>query len=199
MGSREPRIDEYLEKAAPFARPILRRLRKLVHAACPDVEEAMKWSFPHFLYQGKILCSMAAFKEHCSFGFWDGAAVVGQSGVKEAMGSFGRITAPGDLPSDAALTAYIKKAMALRDAGVKPAREKKPKKAELPTPEDFAKALRRNKQAKATFEQLSPSHRREYLEWITEAKREETRLRRIAQSLEWLAEGKNRNWKYENC
>lgn len=199
MGAREPRVDAYIEQAAPFARPILRRLRKLVHAACPDAEEAMKWSFPHFLYRGKILCSMAAFKQHCTFGFWDGAAVVGQPAETEAMGNFGRLTALGDLPADAALTACIKQGMALRDAGVKPQREQKPKKPAIPAPDDFAKALRGSKQAKATFDNLSPSHRREYLEWITEAKREATRAKRIAQAIEMLAAGKNRNWKYEKC
>jgi len=200
MSTRDPRIDAYIASSADFAKPILTHLREIVHAACPDVDETMKWSFPHFTYKG-MLCSMASFKEHCAFNFWKGALVVGASNGdgngERAMGQFGRITAISDLPSKKTLTGYIKEAMRLNEAGVKSPTRSKPKaKKEVAVPDDLTKALRKNRKALATFEKFSPSHRREYIEWITEAKGEETRNRRLATAVEWIAEGKPRNWKY---
>jgi uncharacterized protein YdeI (YjbR/CyaY-like superfamily) len=201
MGKRDARVDAYIAKAADFARPILEHLRTVVHEACPDVEETMKWSFPHFDYKG-MMCSMAAFKEHCAFGFWKDELVLGDGAAgKDAMGQFGRITTIKDLPSKKVLTGYIKKAIKLNDDGVKAPRTTKPKapKPAPVAPNDLAAALRGNAQAAATFEGFSPSHKREYIEWITEAKTEATRLRRIEQAVAWMAEGKPRNWKYMNC
>lgn len=202
MGSRDPRIDAYIAKSADFAKPILMHLREVVHAACPDVEETMKWSFPNFLYKG-ILCSMAGFKEHCTFGFWKGSLIVDSAGqdIEKAMGQFGRITKLADLPSQKVLKGYIKQAMKLNDEGVKSPSRSKPKGPPKPleVPDDLVRALQGNKKALATFEKFSLSHKREYVEWITEAKTETTRTRRLATTLEWLAEGKARNWKYENC
>jgi uncharacterized protein YdeI (YjbR/CyaY-like superfamily) len=197
MGKRDPRVDTYIKKAAPFAQPILRDIRETVHAACPDVEEAMKWSFPHFTYKG-MLCSMAAFKQHAAFGFWKGSLIAGTGKGADAMGQFGRITKRTDLPSNRVLAAYVKKAARLNDAGVKVPRAPKraaPKPIRIPA--DVAAALENAAAARATFEALSPSHKREYLEWITEAKADATRQRRLSQTIEWLTEGKARNWKYE--
>jgi uncharacterized protein YdeI (YjbR/CyaY-like superfamily) len=197
MGTRDPRVDAYIEKAGDFARPILSHLRETVHEACPHVEETMKWNSPHFMYSG-MLCGMAAFKQHCAFGFWKGSLVLGDDGKSmEAMGSFGRITTLADLPPKTKLRGYIKKAMALNEQGVtaRPAKRPRPR-AALPVPDYFTAALRKNKRALETFEGLSPSHRREYVEWVTEAKGEATRQRRLATAIEWLAEGKSRNWKY---
>jgi uncharacterized protein YdeI (YjbR/CyaY-like superfamily) len=197
MPSRDPRIDAYIEKSADFAKPILRHLRDVVHEACPDVEEKMKWSFPHFDYKG-MMCSMASFKEHCTFGFWKPELVLGDAAKEGGMGQFGRITSVKDLPAKKVLAGYVKKAMRLNDEGVRPkrAQKSKMKKRDIDVPQDLVAALKKNAKARATFEAFSPSHRREYLEWITEAKREETRARRIAQAVEWMAEGKRRNWKY---
>jgi uncharacterized protein YdeI (YjbR/CyaY-like superfamily) len=199
MGIRDARIDAYIAKSAEFAKPILCHLREVVHVACPEAEETMKWSFPHFLYKG-MLCSMAAFKEHCAFGFWKGSLVVGDDGkAEEAMGHLGRITKLADLPSKKDLSGYIKAAMKLNDEGVKaPGRAKNKEPKEPVVPEDLAGMLRANKKALATFEKLSPSHKREYIEWITEAKTEATRSRRMQTAVEWMAEGKPRNWKYMN-
>jgi uncharacterized protein YdeI (YjbR/CyaY-like superfamily) len=204
MKNTDPRIDAHIEKAAGFAKPILRRLRKLVHEACPDAEETLKWSSPAFVYRGKILCGMAAFQKHCTFGFWHQGMtdVLGLDGEKSdtAMGSFGRLTSLDDLPSDRAMLRYIRKAVALNesDAPARPRPVRRPAEP-LAVPGDLAAALKMKKAASATFERLSPSHRKEYIEWITEAKRDETRQRRLATALEWLAEGKPRNWKYQNC
>ncbi|HEX6533623.1 MAG TPA: YdeI/OmpD-associated family protein [Gemmatimonadaceae bacterium] len=199
MGARDPRVDAYIAKSADFARPVLEHLREIVHDACPDVEETIKWSFPHFTYRG-MLCSMASFKQHCAFAFWKGSLVLGD-GVPsdEAMGQFGRITSVSDLPPKRVLAGCVKKAMRLNEEGVKaPARAKpKAKKTAPPVPSDLAAALRANRKAAATFDAFSPSHRREYVEWITEAKGEATRARRLAAAVEWMAEGKSRNWKYE--
>jgi len=200
----DARIDAYIAKSGAFARPVLSHLRALVHEACPGVEETMKWSMPSFLHEGRILCGMAAFKEHCTFGFWHKGMVevLGRDGAKggTAMGSFGRITAIADLPKEKVLLRYLREAVKL-GASDEPARPKPERKRAEPVavPADLAKALKENAAASSTFRSLSPSHRKEYVEWITEAKRDETRLKRIATTLEWLAEGKSRNWKYEGC
>ena len=200
MGKKDPRVDAYIAKAAPFAQPILKHLRKIVHAGCRDVEETLKWSMPHFDYKG-ILCGMAAHKQHCSFGFWRGAELaLGKTRAdSDGMGHFGRITSLADLPDEGTLIGYVRKAVELKDAGVKqpkaPARKRDA--AALEVPDYFSAALRTNKKAQQAFDAFSYSHRREYLEWVTEAKREETRDSRLATAIEWLAEGKSRNWKYE--
>lgn len=197
MGTRDPRVDAYIAGAAPFARPILEHLREAVHAACPPCEETLKWRSPTFLYRGAILCGMAAFKQHAMFGFWKGALIDAGGKIDLAMGQFGRLESIADLPGKRALAGYIKQAMALEDAGVKAPRTKSGKPKPAPkVPEDLARALARNRRARQTFEEFSPSHRREYVEWITEAKRNDTRQRRVAQTIAWLAEGKPRNWKY---
>jgi uncharacterized protein YdeI (YjbR/CyaY-like superfamily) len=196
VGTRDKRVDAYIAKSADFAKPILTYLREVVHEACPDVEETMKWSAPHFMYNG-MLCVMASFKEHCGFGFWKGALVVETDGkADQSAGQFGRITRISDLPPKKVLVGYIKKAMALNESGT--AVPRKPKRAarDVTPPDYFVAALKKNKKARATFEGFSPSRRREYVEWITEAKREATRQQRLEQALEWLAEGKPRHWKY---
>ena len=199
MPPRDARIDAYIAQSAEFARPILTHLREVVHAGCPEVEETIKWGMPSFTYRG-ILCGVAAFKQHIAFGFWRWKEVVAgaDSRTAEAMGNFGRITALSDLPPKRVLVAYVRKAAKLNEAGpaAKPSRKRRPKPA-VRVPADLVAALRRNAKARRTFEGFSPSHRREYVEWITEAKREETRARRLTQALEWLADGKSRNWKYE--
>lgn len=198
MARTNPRIDAYIAKSAAFAKPILKHLRKVVHAGCPQVEETIKWSMPHFDYRG-VMCGMAAFKEHCAFGFWKESLVFDNDTPTEktAMGSFGCIKSLADLPNEKTLIGYVKKAAALNEAGSKaPGRTQPKKRAPIPVPEYFAAALKKNAKAHTTFESFPPSHRREYLEWITEAKREETRKERVAKTIKWLSEGKPRNWKY---
>ncbi|MFI5182076.1 MAG: YdeI family protein [Thermoanaerobaculia bacterium] len=204
MNRTDPRIDAYIGKSADFARPILRHLRELVHEACPEAEETIKWGMPSFVFGGKILCGMAAFKAHCAFGFWRRelreALGPARSKADEAMGGFGRITRLEDLPSDKTLLGLIRRAAKVNASGAsaRPARTRKPARA-LPVPADLATALRKNKTAAVTFERLSPSHRNEYVEWVAEAKRDETRHKRLATAIKWLAEGKRRNWRYEKC
>ena len=205
----DSRVDAYIAKAAPFAQPILTRLRAAVHKACPDVVEDMKWSRPFFLHGDTILCNISAFKEHCSFGFWGAeiGKVLREDGILQhgGMGSLGKITSPKDLPADKQLIAYIKKAAELIDSGqgdnriVVARRVVKAPKAATETPAEFAAALKKNKAARNAYAAFSPSCKREYDEWIADAKRPETRDRRIAQAIEWIAEGKQRNWKYQNC
>ena len=195
MGTTDPRIDAYIAKSPEFARPILEYLREVVHEGCPDVEETMKWSMPHFTHHG-ILCGMAAFKKHCSFGFWKGSLVVEEK-KKPGMGQLGAIESLADLPPRRKLVGYVKKAAKLNEEGVPakraPGRAKKP----LPVPDDLAAALKRSRTARAAFEGFAPSHRREYIEWITEAKTEATREKRLVTTIEWLEAGKSRNWKYQ--
>jgi uncharacterized protein YdeI (YjbR/CyaY-like superfamily) len=201
MGTRDPRIDAYIAKQKDFAQPILNHIREVVHSACPEVEETMKWSSPHFDYKGGIMCAMAAFKEHAAFGFWKGALLedVGPNfnNGGGAAGNFGRLTSVKDLPSKAALTKIIKQAMRLNEEGVTVARPKKAPKPEAKVPAELAAALKKNKKAAAQFAAFPPSHRREYIEWISEAKRAETKASRVEQAIEWIAEGKGRNWKYQ--
>ncbi len=201
MGNYDPCINAYIAKSADFAKPILEHLRRIVHAACPEVEETLKWGMPSFMYKG-ILCGMAAFKQHCTFGFWKGSLIVDgeANGVEEAMGQFGRIRQLADLPSAKVLTGYVKTAMKLNDDGIKvPARSRSRPKAALVVPDYIIAALKKSRKAMFTFENFSPSNKREYVEWITQAKGEDTRKRRLDQAVEWMAEGKPRNWKYMNC
>ena len=203
MGIRDPRVDLYIDKSADFAKPILEQLRELVHDTVPGVEENIKWGMPFFVHGGGLLCNMAAFKGHVSFGFWKGGQVVGEASKRgEAMGQLGRLTSVKDLPPKKTLVGWIKAAVALRaappaPAAKKAATKKKTPKPEIEVPPYLTAALKKNAKARATFESFSPSHRREYLEWITEAKTDATRQKRLATTLEWLAEGKARNWKYE--
>ena len=198
MGERDPRIDAYIAKAAPFARPILEHLRALVHATCPEADETIKWGMPFFVSGGASLCHMAAFKRHAAFGFWRHGEVMGGERPAEGMGSFGKLATLDDLPPKDALATLIRRAAALNASGTKPTRataEKTP--APLPEmPADFAAALDAAPAARRTWDAFAPSHRREYLDWILGAKRADTRAKRIAQAVEWLAEGKSQHWKY---
>ncbi len=195
----DPRIDAYIARQADFARPILTHLRAMIHDACPDCEETLKWSSPSFMYKGKILAGFAAFKAHATFGYWSGSQVLDASPEQQsAMGQFGRLTSLGDLPSRAALVELTRKAMKLIDDGVKPVRNKH-RKPPFSVPQVLRAAIDAVPAAKATFDDFPPSQQREYADWVSEAKRDETRAKRLAQSVEWLAEGKRRNWKYENC
>jgi hypothetical protein len=198
MPRRDPRVDAYIAKSPDFAKPILTHIRAVVHEACPEVEETLKWSVPHFDYQG-IMCGMAAFKQHCTFGFWKGSLVLGPDKKDvDGMGQFGRLTKVADLPPKAKLIAYIKKAKKLNDEGVTaPRAAGRTKKPEIEVPQYIHAALRKNSKARSAFEAFSPSHRREYVEWITDAKSDVTRERRLETALEWMAEGKSRNWKYQ--
>ncbi len=203
MANTDPRVDAYIAKSAEFARPILEHLRKLIHKACPGVVETIKWSMPFFEYKGEMLCNMSGFKQHCALGFWKASLLKDPEGVlhvkdKNSMGHMDRITSLKDLPADKILVALIKEAATLNEQGVKkPAPAKKSPKQELPVPAALAAALKKNKKAGEVFAAFPPSHRREYIEWIAEAKTDETRDKRVATTLEWLIEGKSRNWKYQ--
>jgi uncharacterized protein YdeI (YjbR/CyaY-like superfamily) len=204
-----PKVDTYVAKAQPYAQPIMEHLRHLVHKACPEIEETIKWSRPFFEYRGAILCNMSAFKEHCSFGFWgeEMSAVLREAKIlrEDGMGSLGRITSLANLPTDKQMLGWLRQATGFVDSGsyTSPIAARrsvvKAPKPVLETPAEFATALKRNKKAAAVFAAFSPSCKREYIEWIAEAKRAETRDKRIATAVEWIAEGKQRNWKYQNC
>ena len=200
MGTLDPRIDAYIAKSAEFAHPVLEHLRKSVHAACPAVEETMKWSMPFFRYNGRPLANMAAFKAHCAFGFWNRDAVLETGKNNDAMGQFGRIESLKGLPSKTELGKLVRKQMAVIDSGGsvmrKPRAEPRPA---AKAPADLVAALKKNAKARKAFDAFPPSAQREYVDWIVEAKREDTRSKRLAQAVEWMAEGKRRNWKYEAC
>ena len=202
MAPTEPRIDEYISKSADFAKPILNHLRSLIHNACPEVKETIKWSFPNFDYGGSILCSMASFKQHCAFTFWLGSRmsdpykILAGVGEKTSMGHLGQIKTLQDLPSDEILMQYIKEAMALIDKGTKMPKKEKTSLKELEIPQYFLTALHQNEKALKNFEKFSPSHKKEYIEWIVDAKTEATRNKRLSTAIEWIEEGKGRNWKY---
>ena len=198
MANYDSRFDQYIAKAQPFARPILTYLRKVVHAAVPDVVENWKWSSPAFDYKG-VFCSMAAFKAHCIFGFWKHQLLVDRGVIKPGdltLGHRGKLTSVDDLPPEKELIRVLKAAAELNDKGIKIERPKSAPKPPVKVPTYLTKALQGNKKAAATFSAFSPSHKREYVEWVTEAKSDDTRGRRLAQAVEWMAQGKPRNWKY---
>ncbi len=203
MFEKSKAIDAYIAKSADFAKPILNHIRELVHKTCPEAEEKMKWSFPHFDYKGEMMCSMAAFKQHAVLNFWKAAlmkdpVLIENARSETAMGHLGRITSLKDLPADKKLAAWIKEAMLLNDKGIKlPARKIPEVKKEIIVPEFFMKAIKKNKKAWQNFESFAYSHRKEYIQWITEAKTEPTRLKRLTTAIEWIEAGKGRNWKYE--
>ncbi|OCA69534.1 hypothetical protein BBI01_15475 [Chryseobacterium artocarpi] len=201
MDKYSSQIDTYIEKSQDFAKPILTYIRETVHEFCPDAEETMKWSFPHFIYKDKNLCAMASFKQHCTFGFWLEKEMKTMQDItrdieKTSMFSLGKITKVEDLPSKPQLKKAIKEAMELTDMGVT-LKKAAPSKTEVEIPDYFQSALSENNKALQIFEKASPSFRKEYITWITEAKTEATRNKRMEQALEWIAEGKGRNWKYE--
>jgi len=191
----DPRVDAYIAGVPDFARPILEHLRAVVHAACPEAVEDLKWSRPHFMLDGKILAGMSAFKAHCGFGLWHNEG----EKTTEGMGQFGRLESVKDLPSKAELKKQIQHSAELIRAGA-PSRmaDKKPR-PKLEAPPELLAALKAHPAAKKTYDAFPPGKQRDYIEWIVEAKREETRDKRLAQAMEWLAEGKARHWKYENC
>ena len=200
--TKDKRVDAYITKSAEFAKPILKHLRALVHEACLEVVETIKWGFPNFDYKG-VFCSMAAFKQHCSFGFWKASLMDDPKNILKpndqgSMGNFDRITSLKDLPSDKILIGFIKQAVRLNDEGVKRVVKVTAKGSKtIATPAYFQKELNKDKLANETFKNFSYSNRKDYIEWFEEAKTEETRSKRIAQALEWIAEGKSRNWKYQ--
>jgi hypothetical protein len=198
MATTDPRIDAYIAKQGDFARPILTWIRAQMHAASPDIGEAIKWGMPFFTYQDRPLANMAAFKAHASFGFWDRAGMAtGKEG--EAMGQYGRLTSLADLPPEAEFCALVQAALAPIAAGDAPKRVRGAPKPDLPVPDALAQALADDALATATWDGFPPGCRREYSEWIGEAKRPETRDKRVAQTIAQLREGKKMNWKYESC
>lgn len=201
MEQYDPRIDAYIEKSAAFAKPVLNHIRKLIHLASPEIRETIKWGFPHFDYKGTI-CSMASFKEHCAFGFWKSSLLsdpysILKKEASDSMGQLGRIKSIADLPSDEIFTAYILEAISLNDKGIRVVKKTGSAKSEVEIPEYFQRVLDDHSIAKSSFEKLSNSHRKEYILWIEEAKTEATRHKRISTAIEWLSEGKSKNWKYE--
>jgi len=197
---KNPAVDAYIAKSADFARPILKRLRALMHKACPTVEETMKWGVPHFEYKG-VIAGMAAFKQHAAFGFWKRRLMKDPAGFfsQGESGMGGRkIRSLDELPSDTVLLGYIREAVALNEQGVRVPRSTR-KKPPVKAPPYLAAALKKNAKARKSFENFSPSQQREYVEWLTDAKQEATRERRLGTAIEWMAEGKTRNWKYQNC
>lgn len=197
-GRRDPRVDAYIAKAQPFAQPILTHLRDLVHSHAPGTDETLKWGVPHFVLNGQNLAGMAAFKSHATFGFWRDEEVTGSPRDSGAMGSMGRLASLADLPGDEVMAGLVKKAAALC-AGGKPRRPKVGPKAALDLPPDLGTALQANAAAQGHWDAFSPGKRRDYIEWVLEAKREETRAKRIETIVAQVAEGKDRNWKYKNC
>ncbi len=201
MPDMDARVDAYIEKAAPFAKPILLKIRKLIFQACPEASETIKWSFPNYEVHGSMLCSMAAFKEHCTMGFWKASILKDPDGIlkladKHSMGHLDKLISVKDLPSDKILLAYLKEAALLNKNKVKLTKPKPAPKKDLPLPEVLIAALKKNKKAATGFESFSPSQKREYIEWINEAKTAETIEKRVKTTVEWSAEGKTRNWKY---
>jgi len=195
MNNTSPDVDRYIAKAPPFAQPILERIRKAFHKANPDITEVLKWSVPHFEYKG-VLAGMAAFKQHVRWGFWKANLMDDPHGILGETMAGRNVSSVKDLPSEKVLIEYVRQAVKLNEEGVKVERAPREQRGEAEVPADLAAALKKSPKAKKAFDAFSPSHRREYIEWITEAKQEATRQKRLVQAIEWIAEGKARNWKY---
>lgn len=202
MGTKDTRVDAYIAKQQPFAKEICTRVRAIVHEAAPDITEDIKWGHVAFMHKG-IVCGLAAFKHHVVFHFWK-ASLLGGSHARRStddktLEQLAKLKSVDELPSKSVIASLVKAAVKLNDGAVKvpksPMAAKKTK-APLRTPPSLAKALARNAKAKSTYQGFSPSHKREYVEWICDAKSVETRDRRIEQALGWMSEGKPRNWKY---
>ncbi len=204
MNKQDIRVDNYIANAPEFAKPILTHLRSLIHEACPEIEESWKWSFPNFIYKGAIICHFAAFKKHCAFGFWKAALMNDDDTIlktkdRDSMGNLGKIESLNDLPDDAQLIKYIQAAVKLNDEGIKMPPKNKvsdKEKKELIIPEFLSNELLKNDKANEIFTGFSYSCKKEYIEWLTEAKTETTRTKRLQQAIEMIAEGKGRHWKY---
>ena len=202
MATKDKRIDAYIAKAQPFAQPVMKKLRELVHKACLDVTETIKWGMPSFEYKGPMF-GFAGFKQHCAAMFWKSKLLNDPNGhLKErankggeAMGNMGRMTSIKDLPPDKSIIDFIKQHMKLNEEGIKIEKKPKPKK-ELLIPKELITALNKNKKAKETFENFSASNKREYADWISEAKTEATKSKRLTEAVQWMSEGKPRLWKY---
>ena len=194
----DPRIDAYIAGKADFALPILEHIRHIVHTACPQAEETVKWGMPHFDHKGSIVCGMAAFKAHCALNIWGTRGDGSQANEPNGMGQFGRLTSVADLPTDAEFIALLAARVAAIDRGEKRVTPGK-RRPVLEPPADLLAALDAAPIARATFDGFAPSHQRDYVEWVIEAKRPETRAKRIEQAVAWMAEGKPRHWKYQNC
>ena len=192
-----PKVDEYISNASEFAQPILKKIRAIVHDAYPDIEENIKWGMPSFDYKG-IVCHMAAFKAHCSFGFFKHKLIKGLEG-DGGMNSFGKLKSIEDLPDEELLKTYIQEAILLNEQGIKLPKKPTTKKKELIIPNELTEALLKHPKAATVFDSFSYTHKKEYAEWIAEAKRDATKEKRVQQAIEWLKDGKHRNWKYENC
>jgi uncharacterized protein YdeI (YjbR/CyaY-like superfamily) len=194
MGKKTKEIDAYIAKSADFAKPVLIHVRALIHKVCPEVEEKIRWGFPNFDYKDNVMMIMAAFKQHCTVGFWKSSLI---KSLGSKLGKNDPITSIKDLPTDKELAVFIKEAMKINDQGIKVQKTRSTEKKELIVPDYFIKTLSKNKKLLQTFEKSSYSYKKEYVDWITQAKTEETRNKRIVTALEWIAEGKGRNWKYE--
>ena len=202
MNKQQCPIQSYIDKAEPFARPILTHLRKLAHLACPEIEEGIKWGCPHFSYKG-IVCTMTSFQKHCTFGFWKGALMKDphhllKNTESHSMGRFEQLRSLADLPSDEIIIAYIQEAVHLNKLGKKVEKVREKEVVSPPLPDDFAAALEENSLALETFHKFPPGKQNEYIAWIVEAKRDSTRAKRLTTAIQWLTEGKGLHWKYES-
>lgn len=200
MPALNPKVDAYIDRSADFAKPILTHLRKIIHQTNPRIEETIKWGFPNFEYKG-IVCSMASFKHHCSFSFWKASVMKDPHRIlsaigETAMGHFGKITSLEDLPANDLLLEYIREAVRLNEEGVKVPKPPQAAARKVEVPQYLSDALKSNAAAKTTFENFSPSNKKEYVEWLEEAKTEATREKRLETAIEWMADGKIKNWKY---
>lgn len=202
MGAKDKKVDDYIAKRPDFAKPILNHLRELFHKAHPAFEEKIKWGVPSFDHKG-IVANMAAFKEHCALVFWkaslmkDPHKIFAKEG-KSGMGHLGKIKSLKDLPSDKILIQYIKEAVNLNENGIK-LPSKKENKKDLEIPSYFKSALKSlpdGKKAWEIFENFSYSNKKEYIDWLNDAKTESTRKKRLETAVKWISEGKIRNWKY---
>lgn len=183
-------IDEYIAGKEAWARPFLTKLRQLVLTANPKMEQEWKWKAPAFTHHG-IVCLLWGFKAHVSLTFSDGNLLDDPNQVFDDCGGNEHNRAlklrAGDTIPEKQIVAWVKSACEINEKGLKPkAKQAAPKAKAVTVSADFDKALKKNKAVKEFFDSLSPSCKRAYTEWVDEAKREETKLKRIAKGIEAL-------------
>jgi uncharacterized protein YdeI (YjbR/CyaY-like superfamily) len=200
MGKYDPRVDDYIAKSPAYAQPIMKHIRGLIHQAVPNIVEVIKWAHPHFEYKGPAF-SIGAFKEHLGLNFWKSKLMDDPEGLFKydgSAGSMGKIKSLADLPEDDILMAYFMLAADLNEQGVKATTPKTaPEKKQLIIPDDLIAAFKNDTTAMQHFEQFNYSAKKEYVDWLAEAKTTETRQKRLKTIMEWVAEGKTRYWKYK--
>lgn len=198
MNEASENITAYIEKATPEFKEVMIALRSVLNNPNFDIKEDWKWGAPNFNNEGMI-CWLAHFRNHVGMNFFKGTLIKDKYNLfthyREEKGNRQLKFSDINQIIPEQIEYYIEEAIKLNQENIKVVK----KEIDTSLPLDLETELNNNPKAKMFFESLAPSYKRDYIEWIEEAKREATRTKRLATTMEWLSEGKKKNWKYENC